>query len=149
MSSFVSAVGLSVSFLVKGYPWSSIGGGTGKVIDVGGAKGNISVAIAQSAPGLDFVVQDLRDMIKAAEGSITNAVAGRIELMEHDFFTKQPVEGDLYLFRNVLHDWADSHVIEILRATRPALKQGARILINDYILPDPKTVSPFKEREFR
>ncbi|CAF9909513.1 MAG: hypothetical protein ALECFALPRED_005732 [Alectoria fallacina] len=150
MSTFSNGLGLSPSFLTKSYPWSSIGdNGRGTVVDVGGSRGNVSVALAQTHRGLKLIVQDLPDMIRGAKDAVPSDVAGRVEFMEHDFFTPQPVKADLYLFRNIFHNWSDTHVVKILRATIPALEPGARVVANDYLIPEPKTMSPSKEREIR
>lgn len=149
MSAFANGIGLSPSFLVNGYPWSSVGNGTGTVVDVGGSKGNISVALARSAQKLHFVVQDLPSTIDGAKDILPDDVADRIEFMAHDMFTEQPLKADVYLFRNIFHNWSDSHVIKILQAAIPALKPGACIVVNDYVIPEPKSVSPSKERDIR
>lgn len=44
-----------------------------------------------------------------------------------------PVHADLYLIKLILHDWPDKECVEILRALRPALKPGAKILFVDYV----------------
>lgn len=149
MSEFANGIGNSPSFLVENYPWSSIGNGAGTVVDVGGSRGNIAIILAQSAPHLNFVVQDLPHMIRGANEVVPAEVAARISLMAHDFFIEQPVKADVYLFRNIFHNWADSHVVRILKATIPALRPGARIVVNDYLIPEPKTMSSSKERSVR
>lgn len=159
MSAFSNGVGLSPTFLTKGYPWSSIGAnnknnhhnnsGHGTVVDVGGSRGNISIALAQTHHHLRFIVQDLPDMIRGAQDAVPPDVAGRVEFTEHDFFEPQPCKADAYLFRNIFHNWSDTHVVKILRATIPALEPGARVVANDYLIPEPKTMSPSKEREIR
>ena len=35
----------------------------------------------------------------------------------------------------MLHDWPDSHALLILKALVPALKNGARILVSDSVIP--------------
>lgn len=150
MSTFSDGLGLSPSFLMKSYPWAKVGlNGVGTVVDVGGSRGNISIALAQTYHKLKFVVQDLPEMIRAAEDAVPADVADRVEFMEHDFFKPQPRDAHVYLFRNVFHNWSDMHVIKILRALIPALWRGARVVVNDYLIPEPKTMSPSKEREIR
>ena len=149
MSVFSSGIGLSTSFLVKGYQWSSIGHGRGTVVDVGGSRGSQCVAIAQNFPGLQFVVQDLPDSIEGAANDLPTDVCSRIKFMEHDFFTEQPVSADVYLFRIIFHNWSDANVIKILKSTIPAMQPGARIVLNDYLIPEPGTLPPTKEREVR
>ena len=123
---------------------------SGTVVDVGGSRGNISIALAQTHRHLHFIVQDLPDMIHGAIETVPTDVCGRIEFMPHDFFRPQPVVGaDVYLFRNIFHNWSDGHVVRILRATVPALRPGARVVVNDYLIPEPMTMAPSKEREIR
>jgi hypothetical protein len=70
--------------------------------------------------------------------------------MAHDFFTPQPVKhADVYLYRWIFHNWVDDKCIEILRNAIPALKPGARILINDGCLPRPGSVRWNEERVMR
>lgn len=149
MSLFSDAIGLSPSFLVQGYPWSAIGKGRGTVVDVGGPRGFQCVAIAQSCPNLQFVVQDLPDMIDSAKDELPAFVESRIKFMKHDFFTEQPVSADIYLFRIIFHNWSDANVIKILKATVPAMRPGARVVVNDYLIPEPGALPPVKEREVR
>lgn len=149
MSGLASGFGTSPSFLVNNYPWSPIGNGAGTVVDVGGSRGNVTIMLAKSAPNLKFVVQDLPHMIRGANDTIPAEVTARIKFMAHDFFIEQPVIADVYLFRNIFHNWADSQVIKILKATIPALRPGARIVVNDYLVPEPKTMSSLKEKSVR
>ena len=124
---------------------------TGTVVDVGGSRGNISVALAQTHPHLSFIVHDLPDMIRGApDDAVPTDLRDRIAFMPHDFFLPQPVAGaDVYLFRNIFHNWSDAHVVRILRATIPALKVGARVVVNDYLIPEQGSMAPVKEREIR
>lgn len=151
MSSLAAIGGRLPSFLVNGYAWSSVGSsGRGKVIDIGGSKGTICIEIARSAPHLHFIVQDLPEMIQGAESGVPPDLKPRIEFMSHDMFTEQPVrDADVYLFRNIFHNWSDAHTIHALKALVPALKPGARVVVNDYFIPEPGTMTPSKEREIR
>jgi hypothetical protein len=73
-----------------------------------------------------------------------------IEWMQHDYFTPQPVhEADVYFYRFVFHNQYDDKATETLRAAIPALKKGARILINDEILPEPGKIRWRNERAVR
>jgi hypothetical protein len=73
-----------------------------------------------------------------------------IEWMVHDYFTPQPVVGaDVYLYRFVFHNLYDEKAIEVLRSAIPALKPGAKILINDESLPEPGKARWRNERAAR
>jgi len=81
MATFTDGPGLSPIWLAKNFPWASLGGGSGVVVDVGGSKGHISAVIAQSAPGVRFVVQDLPGAMLDAKKTLPQDVAERIEFM--------------------------------------------------------------------
>ena len=116
MATFADGMSVSPSLLAKDYPWSSIGNGAGTIVDVGGSKGNVSVALAQNVPGLRFIVQDLPGAMRGAKDTIPSEVASRIKFMEHDIFKNQPVKADAFLFRMIFHNWSDEYVIKILKA---------------------------------
>lgn len=69
--------------------------------------------------------------------------------MKYDFFTPQVVNADVYLYRWIFHNWQAEESIRILRAAIPALKPGARILINDGCLPAPGTGHGWEEKASR
>ena len=134
--------------ILDNYPWESLGDGT--VVDVGGSHGAVSVAIAQRFPSLRCIVQDLPDVVADARTKIPPSLTNQVTFMEHDFFTEQPVKGaDVYYLRWILHDWSDKYAIRILRSLIPALKDGARILLSEYVLPEPGEKSAFQERLLR
>lgn len=149
MAIFAGEPSISPTLLAAGYPWSSIGNGTGTVVDVGGSKGNISAVIAREAPGLHFIVQDLPGAMQGAKDELPSDVVSQISFMKHDFFTDQPLKAEAFFFRQIFHDWSDKYVIKILQATIPGLNRGSRIIINDYLVPPPNTMSPIQERTIR
>jgi hypothetical protein len=103
---------------------------------VGGANGFASSAISDAYPSLKLIVQDI-DVIDDMK---TEHKRPNIQFMKHDFFTPQVVkDADVYIYRWIFHNWQDEQSIQILRAAIPALKSGAKILINDGCLPVPGT----------
>ena len=76
-----------------------------------------------------------------SEKNLPEKYRGRVRFQQHDFFTPQPIkDADIYFLRFILHDWPDEECISILRNLVPALKNGAKILINEMVLPEPNTV---------
>lgn len=117
---------------------------------MGGSQGFASFAIARQFPLLSFVVQDLEPVIAAVEKANSGELNDRVKFMTHDFFTEQPVVGaDVYFFRWIFHNWSDKYSIEILRNHIPALKRGAKIVINDNILALPGVLSRWQEDRMR
>ncbi len=140
MKGFISDPGHGTSHTVDNYDWNNLGR-DGVMIDIGGNDGEIAIALLRRYPSLKCIVQDQAHVVAKYQDKIPLDLAGRLKYMEHDFFTPQPVSCELYYFRWILHDWSDKYAIRILRALIPALVNGARILINDHIIPDPGTVS--------
>ncbi|CAH0038144.1 unnamed protein product, partial [Clonostachys solani] len=135
----------SVDHLLSGHDFSA----ARTLVDVGGSRGEVAAAIARRYPGLvDVVVQDQPGVI--SQLSVPPELAGRVRGMAHDFLTPQPVVGaDVYLLRWVMHDWSDKYCVLILRALVPALKKGARVVINDICAPEPCQLGVAADRGLR
>ncbi|CAG8977344.1 hypothetical protein HYALB_00011358 [Hymenoscyphus albidus] len=141
--------GFDTVHTVEGYPWGELQDGA-TVVDMGGSQGHVSIAVAEAYPKLKFIVQDTEGMRQAnIIGSIPKELQGRVQLTTHDFFTPQIVVADVYFFRWIFHGFSEKYCIKILRELTPALKKGARILINDGTLPDPGTVGYEEEKSIR
>lgn len=139
--------GRASSFITQSFDWDSLGKGT--VVDVGGAQGAVSILLAEVFPELRFVVQDLPEVLQGAREKVPTHITPRIEFVAHDFFMDQPTVADVYLLRAILHNWPDEYCVEILRRLVPALKNGARIVINDSIVPEPGTLPLLAEKNIR
>lgn len=95
-------------------------------------------------------MQDLPQPIQEGRVNLPSELADRVEFMEHDFFTEQPVKGaDVYFFRWIFHNWSDKYSIKILKNLVLTLKKGARVVVNEFCLPEPGTVHLEVERTLR
>lgn len=138
-----------LSHLVQGYDWASLDAARGTVVDVGGGHGSVSVALAKAYSRLRFVVQDLAGTVEAGAAQLDEELRSRVEFMPHDFFETQPVKGaDVYFFRFIFHNWADSYAVRLLRALVPALKDGARVVIYEF-LPDVVATTQWSKKQPR
>ncbi|MCJ1261072.1 hypothetical protein MMC22_000936 [Lobaria immixta] len=148
MTWFSTGPGFEITHLLENFPWQSLG--TGIVVDIGGGYGSVSIALAQRFNSLRCIVQDRSEVVAGAQARLPPNLAGRVTFMEHDFFTNQPIKNAAVFFlRWILHDWSDKHAIRILRSLIPALAAGTRVLVNEYILPEPGVVSFYREKLFR
>ena len=146
MEYFQTAPGFEVGHVLESFDWDLVKNGT--VVDVGGSHGVVSIEVARKYPSLQFVVQDRAEVINAVQ--LPEDVAGRVKLMPYDFFKEQPVKNaDVYLYRWIFHNWSDKYCVKLCRALIPALKPGARLLIQDILLPEPGELSFFQERKAR
>ncbi|KAK3986043.1 S-adenosyl-L-methionine-dependent methyltransferase [Cladorrhinum sp. PSN332] len=134
---------LGPELVVDAFPWDSLPRPGGKVVDVGGSHGLVCIELARRFPGLEFVVQDLDEpVVRDADARKPSEVADRVSFMTHDFFTPQPVRGaDVYFLRAVLHNWSDGYAVRILRNLIPGLKRGAKVVINDVVVPEAGSMS--------
>lgn len=149
MRDFAQRPGLEPKHVVEGHPWASLPDGA-TVVDVGGSHGMIAIELARTYPALNFVVQDIdEDTLKDANAKKPADIGRRVRFMAHDFMTPQPINAAVYFFRTIFHDWPDKYCIKILRQLIPALKPGARIIINELVMPDPGTVPWETEAKIR
>lgn len=82
-------------------------------------------------------------------GQVPEHLAARVELTAHDCFKPQPVEAEVYFFRHVFHAFSDKYAVTALKALVPVMRPGARVVINDYILPQPGVLSQSDEKSVR
>ncbi|KAL4756869.1 O-methyltransferase-domain-containing protein [Aspergillus foveolatus] len=160
MKSVTNSEGTSLKHLVNGYDWGVLLQDS-LVVDVGGSTGHASIAIAETFPGLRFVVQDLATNADAGRELLANAgeneaqkdLAARITFQAHDFFEDQPIVGaDVYLLRMIIHDWSDDGSVRILSRIVKAMepnKAKSSLVIMDSVLPLPGQLPATQERLLR
>lgn len=147
MKAFTSIPGNSLSYVVSGYPWGTLPDDA-TIVDIGGSEGFVSKAIAAAFPKLKFVVQDLPQVVQNIPQNKDDAHQ-RVEFEAYNFLDTQTRRGDVYLFRWVLHNWSDPYVVKILRNQIPMLVKGAKIVINEQLLPEPGTLPLVVEKQIR
>ncbi|KAF2738874.1 S-adenosyl-L-methionine-dependent methyltransferase [Polyplosphaeria fusca] len=148
MSVFTSGSGYGPEALVDYFEKKLLT--TGTIVDVGGSHGSVSIPIARAHPEMRVIVQDLPAVVKVGETNVPDDVKDRVQFMAHDFFTEQPIKGaDVYLMRWILHDWSDEYASKIVKALVPALKKGARLLVHEYVVPEPGKGSAASQLSFR
>jgi len=110
----------------------------------------MSITLAKEYPDLQFIVQELPRVEEKGVAELPSDMSSRVSFQVHDMFKEQPVEGaDVYYYRWIFHNWSDKYAIKMLQALIPALKSGARVLINDYCIPTGKAMSGWEEKQLR
>lgn len=156
----VASVDRKTSTLADRFPWDTL---KGTIVDVGGGSGHVAIDLARRFSHLNFLVEDgVADMLVEGKRILATedpAVAGRIELLQHDFFQPQPERVTAqtpvaaFFLRHVFHNWNDADSIAIARALVPALEAAAPetpVIISDRVLPRPGTGVPlYEERAMR
>ena len=128
------------SQLVKAYDFSR----AGKVVDVAGGQGVLLEHILKAHPETRAVLFELPSVIEAARRTLDPALLGRTELAGGDFFKAVPAGGDIYVLKNILHDWEDERATAILKNVRRAMTDMARLLIIEGVVPKGNSPSPTK-----
>ena len=52
------------------------------------------------------------------------------------FFDSVPSGGDVYVLKNIIHDWPDEKAVQILRNVRAAAGPRATVLLVELVIPD-------------
>lgn len=84
------------------------------------------------------------------QDTLPEDLKNRIQFQSHDFWQPQQVEdADVFLLRQILHDHDDPRAIAILRCIVPAMRNCARNIVHDFIVPERETTDPDLERTIR
>jgi O-methyltransferase domain/Dimerisation domain len=117
---------------------------SGTVVDVAGGEGFLLAAILKPRSQLHGILLERKSVIEKARRSLlAEGVLERCRLVAGDFLRAVPRGGDVYVLRNVLHDWDDSGAVRILSATRRAMKPSARLLVIQRAIRDRTPTDPF------
>lgn len=114
------------------------------IIDVGGGHGFLLSAALRGAPQARGTIYDLPDVVAGADPQIAqNGMTGRIDKAGGSFFQSVPAGGDVYLMKNILHDWNDSQCVEILTNLRKAMSPDARLVVVEALVGDNPSAADF------
>jgi SAM-dependent methyltransferase len=110
----------------------------GTLVDVGGGQGNLIAAILQRYPNLKGILFDQAATIAQARGVLANdGVLDRCDLVAGDFFAAAPAGADVYVLKQVLHNWDDDHARIILHNCRQAMAANGKLLVIERVItPD-------------
>jgi ubiquinone/menaquinone biosynthesis C-methylase UbiE len=112
--------------IVAGYPWPK----QGTICDVAGGTGTLVAAILREHAGLRAIVVDAPVVLEEADAYLEAAgVRDRVELREGDMFDSVDATADIYVLKDVLHDWDDERCARILATVRAAMPAGARLVL--------------------
>jgi hypothetical protein len=103
-------------------------------VDIGGASGTLVHSLLVANSQLHGIVLDLPDVVPSATAAAAAlGLAERSRALAGDFFTDLP-EADIYLLKNVLHDWNDEEAVRILKRCRQAMRRGGRVVVIEMLI---------------
>jgi len=107
------------------------------IVDVGGGHGPLLATILTAAPSSRGVLYDLPVVVSAAPNLLCrNDVADRVRIEAGSFFDSVPCGGDVYVLKNIIHDWPDEKAVQILRNVRTAAGPRATVVLVELVIPD-------------
>lgn len=149
MNFFQTFPGLEPEHLLEAFDFSSLEQDA-LMVDIGGSHGGVSFFVARSCPNMRCIVQDLPVTIAKVASGLPEDLKERVSFMAHDFFQEQPVkDADVYYFRWIFHDWSDLYSRKILKGLVPAMKPGAKLLINDVCMPEYGQIPEHMQKRIR
>jgi hypothetical protein len=105
------------------------------IIDIGGGHGSLLCNILSKNVNPKATLFDSSHVIERASANIESyRLKERIEIVVGDFFKKVPEGGDLYILKNILHDWDDEKCILILTNIQKVMQSGSKLLIIETII---------------
>ena len=129
---------MTIPFIVAGYPWPE----QGVIADLAGGSGPVLTAILDRRPGLRGVLVEAPGVLAEADAYLTRAgVRDRVELSAGNIFERIEARADVYLLKDILHDYDDARSVQVLRTVAAAMPPGSVLLLIEQLL-DPNELDP-------
>lgn len=131
-AAMVSVHGRETAAVLDAYDLSQVG----LLADVGGGNGSLLIGALTRHPKLRGLLFDLPGVIVRAKANVARAgLSDRMTFVAGSFFESVAEGADVYLMRHIIHDWNDEQCATILRACHRAMRDDARLLIVESIIP--------------
>lgn len=127
---FAAAMRSMTEFEISSLSAAPVWPDEGTICDVAAGAGTLLAAILAERPGLRGVLVEAEGVLEEARAHLAaRGVADRVELRQGDLFGRIEAKADVYVLKNILHDWDDGTCSEILRNVRGAMAPGARLVL--------------------
>jgi hypothetical protein len=124
---------LSIEPVLNAYNFSKY-----KIIaDIGGGEGLFLSAILYKNQSSEGILFDLPEVLARAETILKKYnVNDRIKTIPGSFFESAPGGAEIYLLKNILHNWSEEDCIKILENIRNVLPENGKILILEMVIEE-------------
>ncbi len=116
------------------------------IADIGGGYGRLLTSILTSYPRAHGILFDTPTVIKQAQEHFSPELQERVLFLPGSFFENVPIGADVYLLKNILHDWPDQECLAILQNCRRAMRPDGKVLVIERIMPE--TTDPEQAETF-
>ncbi len=124
---FAAAMRSVTELEAPGLAAASIWPEQGTVCDVAGGAGTLLAAILEKRPGLRGVLVEAPGVLTEAERYLAGRGLGdRVELKQGDLFGELRVDAEVFVLKNILHDWDDAASAKVLAGVRASMAPGTR-----------------------
>jgi precorrin-6B methylase 2 len=112
------------------------------IIDLGGGHGSLLCHILSRYKELKATLFDCKHVVERATSNIESyGLKERIDIIDGDFFQEVPGGGDLYILKNILHDWGNENCVILLKNICKSMPSGSKLLITDTIIKNDNNYS--------
>lgn len=123
--------GLSLMPILQAYNFSSFK----TIADIGGGEGLLLASILKKYQSPTGILFDLpTEVQKSNEIFSKYDVSDRITTVQGNFFESVPIRADIYILKNIFHNWNDEMCIRILENIKESMLPDGRILIIEMVL---------------
>lgn len=99
-----------------------------KIIDVGGGSGSLVASLLNLNDNLEGVVTDRAATVEKSRKKYS-ALSDRLQWQACDFIRDPQPNGDIFILKDVLHNWNDTDALTILKNCRQAMSHESRLWI--------------------
>lgn len=106
------------------------------IADIGGGHGGLLTTLLTSYATAHGTLFDTAPVIEQAQERLLPQLRERVDFIAGSFFESVPVGGDIYLLKNILHNWPDEQCVAILQNCRKAMESRGKILVIERVSPN-------------
>lgn len=107
------------------------------IADIGGGEGHFLAHILKKHPAAKGILFDTAEALANASGFMSaTGVQDRISFIDGDFFSDTLPGADLYLLKNIIHNWDDPPSVRLLSNISRVMPTGGRLLIIEMVVPE-------------
>lgn len=120
------------------------------VVDIGCGEGTLLRSILAAHPAVTGTLFDLEAALPPLTAADAQAFGGRLHRQPGDFFQAVPAGADLYVMKNVIHNWPEARARQVLENVRAALAgdPARRLLIIEYLLVEGPSLAAWLDLNF-